>query len=167
MSLEKSASETNARKALIRDQRIEIRTLSRLGLTLQHISDELGFIVSQVQLACARETENPKPRKICLSNLSAEQVDELEVFVRESPENRQMCYLELAMGPFSHWGCCEGLISNVLNKIGYSRCIARKKLPLIVVKMHERCIAVIKENGGFAKYWDGADQHKTCSTLSF
>ena len=89
-----------------------------------------------MQLTCARETENPKPLKRCLSKLSAEQVDELEDFVRESPENRQMCYMELAIGPFSHWGCSEGLIPNSLNKIGYRRCIARKKLPLSVVNMH-------------------------------
>ena len=87
MSLEKSASETKVRKHLTRDQCIEIRALRRLGLTLQHISDELSFTRRQVQLACARETENPMPRKRCLSKLSAEQVDELEAFVRESPEN--------------------------------------------------------------------------------
>ena len=107
MSLEKSAPETKACRHLTRDQWIEIGKLRRLGLTLQHIFDELGFTRRQVQFACARETENPIPRKRCPPKLSAEQVDELEAFVRESPENRQMCYLELAMGSFSHWGCTE------------------------------------------------------------
>ena len=107
MSLEKSTSETKVCRHLTRNQCIEIRTLRRLGLTLQHISDELGFTRRQVQLACAQDTENPIPRKGPSPKLSAEQVDELEAFVRESPENRQMCSLELAMGSFSHWGCNE------------------------------------------------------------
>ena len=116
MSLENSASETRVRKHLTRDQCIEIRALRRLGLTLQHISDELSFTRRQVQLACARETENPISRKGSSPNLSAEQFDELEAFVRESPEDRQMCHLELAMGLSSHWGCSEFLISNTLKK---------------------------------------------------
>ena len=116
MSLQKSASETKFRKHLTRDQCIEIRALRRLGLTLQNISDKLGFTIRQAQLACARETENPMSRKGPLPQLSAEQVDELEAFVQGSPENRQMCYLELAMGPFSHWRCSERLISNAPKK---------------------------------------------------
>ena len=117
MSLQKSASETKVRKHLTRDQCIEIRALRRLGLTLQHISDKFGFTIRQVQHACARETENPISRKGSSPKLRAEQVDELEAFVRESIENPQMCYLELAIGPFSHWGCSEGLISNALKKM--------------------------------------------------
>ena len=70
--------------------------------------------------------------------MSTEQVDELEAFIRESPENRQMTYLELAMGPFSHWRCREHLISNNLRKRGYSRCIARKKPPLSAVNKQMR-----------------------------
>ena len=110
-----------------------------------------------MQVACAQETENPKPPKGCPPKLSDEQFYKLEAFVWESPENRQTCYLELAMGSFSHWGCSERLISNALNKIGYSRCIARKKPPLSEVNMDERCIAVIRKNGGYTKYEDGAD----------
>ena len=138
MSLEKSASETKVCKHPTRDQWIEIRALRRLCLTLQYISDELGFTIRQVQLACAWETENPMPRKGCSPKLSAEKVDELKAFVRESPDNWQMCYLKLAMGPFSHWGCSECLISNALKKRGYSRCIARKKPPLSAVNKQKR-----------------------------
>ncbi|CCU83175.1 serine/threonine-protein kinase Sgk2, partial [Blumeria hordei DH14] len=86
MSLENSASETDVRRHRTRDQCIEIRALRRLGFTLQHISDELGFTRRQVQLACARETANPIPRKGCSPKLSAEQVDEPEALVRENPE---------------------------------------------------------------------------------
>ena len=49
-----------------------------------------------------------------------------------------MSYLELAMGPFSHWGCSEQLISNALKKRGYIRCIARKKPPLCAINMQKR-----------------------------
>ena len=116
MSIKKSASENKVLRHQTRDQCTEIRSLRRLGLTLQHISDELGITKRQVQLAFARETENPKPRKKHSPKLSAEQVDEFEASDRESPESRQMCYLELAMGLFSHWGCSERLISNALKK---------------------------------------------------
>lgn len=70
--------------------------------------------------------------------MSTEQEDELEAFIRESPENSQMTFLELAMGPFSHWRCSELLISNILRKRGYSRCIARKKPPLSAVNKQKR-----------------------------
>ena len=92
----------------------------------------------QVQRACSRNDENPIPRKGCSSILSTEQVDELEAFVRESPETRQMSYLELAMGTFSHWRCSEQLISNALKKRGYSRCISRKKPPLSAINKQKR-----------------------------
>ena len=73
MSLEKSASETKVRKQLTRDQCIEIGTLRRLGFTLQNVTDEFGFTIRQVQLACAREDENPIPRKGRSPKLCAEQ----------------------------------------------------------------------------------------------
>ena len=129
MSLEKSASETKVRKHLTRDQCIEIRTLRRHGLSLKNIANELGHTMRQVQTACAREDENPKPRKGGATKLSAEQVDELEAFIRESSENREMSYLELAIGPFSHWRCSERVISNALKKRGYSRRFVRKTSP--------------------------------------
>ncbi|KAI1005718.1 hypothetical protein K3495_g2500 [Podosphaera aphanis] len=42
------------------------------------------------------------------------------------------------MGPFSHWGCSEQLISNALKKRGYSRCIARKKPPSSAINKQKR-----------------------------
>ena len=102
MTPENYTPEKEARKHLTRNQCIEIRTLKRFGLTTKDITNESGFTARQVQRACAREEENPTPRKRRPLILSTEQVDELEDFIRESPETRQMCYLELAMGPFSH-----------------------------------------------------------------
>ena len=55
MSLENSAPEKETRKQLTRDQYIEIRTLRRFGLTIQNITNELGFTPRQVQRACARK----------------------------------------------------------------------------------------------------------------
>ena len=82
MSLEKSASETKVCKQLTRDQCIERRTLRRLRLTLQNMTNELGFTTRQVQRACAQEDENPTPRKGRSPKLSAKLADELEAFVR-------------------------------------------------------------------------------------
>ena len=138
MSHENSASKTKVCKHLTHNQFIEIRTLRRFGLTTQNIANELGFTSRKVQRACAPEDENPTSRKRRQPILSTEQVDELEAFIRESPETRQMNYLELAMGTFSHWGCRERLISNALKKRGYSRCIARNKPPSSVVNKQKR-----------------------------
>ena len=86
MSHENSTSKTKVCKHLTHNQFIEIRTLRRFGLTIQNIANELGFTSRQVQHACAQEKENPTPRKRCPPILSTEQVDELEAFIRESPE---------------------------------------------------------------------------------
>ena len=138
MSHENSASKTKVRKHLTHNQFIEIRTLRRFRLTIQNTANELGFTSRQAQYACAKEEENPTPHKGRPPILSTEQVDELEAFIRESPETRQMNYLELAMGPFSYWGCSERLTSDALKKRGYSRCIARNKPPLSAVNKQKR-----------------------------
>ena len=49
-----------------------------------------------------------------------------------------MSFLELVIRPISHWGCSERLISNALNKRGYSRCIAWKKPPFNAVNKQKR-----------------------------
>ncbi|KAI0997766.1 hypothetical protein K3495_g10425 [Podosphaera aphanis] len=138
MSFEISVPKKQSRKQITRDQCIEIRTLRRFGLTLKDISNELGFTMRQVQRACSQNDENSIPRKGTSSIFSTEQINELEAFVRKSPETRQMSYSELAMGPFSHWGCSEQLISNALKKRGYSRCIARKKPPISAINKQKR-----------------------------
>ena len=92
MNLENSTPVKEARKQLTRDQCIEIRTLRRFGLTLQAITNELGLTVRQVQRACARNDEKSSPCKGRSQILSSEQADEIEAFVRESPETRQMSF---------------------------------------------------------------------------
>lgn len=66
---------------------------------------ELGFKMRQVQLACARNHESSLPRKGRSPKFNTEQA-ELKAY-RHSPETLQMNFLELAMGPFSYWGCSE------------------------------------------------------------
>ncbi|KAI1004307.1 hypothetical protein K3495_g3909 [Podosphaera aphanis] len=116
MSFKISVPKKQSRKQIARDQCIETRTLRRFGFTLKDISNEPGFTMRQVQRACSRNDENPIPRKGRSSILSTEQVDKLEAFLRKSPETRQMSYFKPAMGPFSHWGYSEQLISNALKK---------------------------------------------------
>ena len=55
MSLEKPAYETKVGEQPTRDQCIEIRALRRFGLTIQNLTNELGFTTNQVQPACARK----------------------------------------------------------------------------------------------------------------
>ncbi|KAI0997343.1 hypothetical protein K3495_g10842, partial [Podosphaera aphanis] len=60
-------------------------------------------------------------------SLSSEDVDKIEEFIKESPENRQMTYFELANGPFKHLGVSERVINNELEKRGFKRYAALNK----------------------------------------
>lgn len=73
---------------------------------------------------------SPKKSKGRPPVLSSEQVDEIERFVTSSLVNRQMTYLELAMGPFQSLGVSEFVIRRELKKRNYTRCVARRKPPL-------------------------------------
>ncbi|KAI0995295.1 hypothetical protein K3495_g12886 [Podosphaera aphanis] len=60
-------------------------------------------------------------------SLSSEDVDKIEEFIKESPENRQLTYFELANGPFKHLGVSERVIKSELEKRGLKRYTALNK----------------------------------------
>ncbi|KAI0999479.1 hypothetical protein K3495_g8717 [Podosphaera aphanis] len=110
-----------------RDQRLQAKTLRSTGLTYLQISRQLGISHRQVQTIITSDDINPGKSTGRRSVLSEEQVDELEAFVCSSATNRQMAYLELAIGPFQHWGVSEKVIGSVLKKRGFSRQRAHEK----------------------------------------
>lgn len=53
--------------------------------------------------------------------LTDAEVDELENFVCHSRKNRQIMYLDLAVGPFKHWRLSENTIMKYHLKRGHGR----------------------------------------------
>lgn len=84
----------------------------------------------QVGYALLRGNVTPKKRKGRSPILSSEDVDQIENFVKLSPINRRMTYLELAAGPFRNLGVSEKVIQSELRKRGYRRHPTHKKPPV-------------------------------------
>ncbi|KAI0991116.1 hypothetical protein K3495_g17071 [Podosphaera aphanis] len=71
----------------------------------------------------------PVPRPKGKRKLTQAQVDELEAFVRLSPKNRQLSYLELVY-EFRFWNAGVCAITSALKDRGYYRHLSLEKLPL-------------------------------------
>ncbi|KAI0993559.1 hypothetical protein K3495_g14625 [Podosphaera aphanis] len=82
---------------LTRDQRLQILTLHRAGLSNREIADQLEVTILQVQNTVRSGRASPQTLTERPQQLSSAQVDELEAFVCSSRETRQMSLLELAL----------------------------------------------------------------------
>ena len=123
-------SSRSSSKHLTRDERIRVQTLRRIGWKHKAIALHLGITTRQVEHSLSSKRVTPKKRTGRRSQLTEEQVDQLEVFVYSSKTGRLMSYLNLSVGPFSNWEVGEYAIRNALRKRGYSRHVARAKPPL-------------------------------------
>ncbi|KAI0993242.1 hypothetical protein K3495_g14942 [Podosphaera aphanis] len=114
---------------LTRDQRLQILTLHRAGLSNREIADQLEVTILQVRNTVRSGRACPQPRTERSQLLSSAQVDELEAFVCSSRETRQISLLELALHS-RRWSAGEHAIRNALRKRGHERRIPRNSLPL-------------------------------------
>jgi hypothetical protein len=115
---------------LSRDERLQAQTLRLAGHSYADISRIMGFTQRQVQHACQSDRPTPKKRIGRPNFLTEEQVQELIYYISHSRSTRIMTYLQLAVGPFSHWSVSHNTIRYALRKKGYKRYIARAKPPL-------------------------------------
>ncbi|KAI1000500.1 hypothetical protein K3495_g7694, partial [Podosphaera aphanis] len=125
-------------KKLTKEQRIEVRTLAREGYSYQKITRRLQVTYHQARYVANAVHLSPKISTGRLLVLSSEQVDEIEAFVKSSPEHRQLTYFELAYAHFSHFGVSEKVIQRAMSRRGYARRIAASKPPLSAEKKRKR-----------------------------
>ena len=105
----------------------QVHTLNDSGTTRCEIAKHLNLSIYQVDHAVRTQVLTPEKRKGRKYKLSETQIDELEEFIPSSRSSRQMTYLEIAAGPFRHWGVSKFVIQRALKIKLYSRCRAEAK----------------------------------------
>ncbi|KAI0996483.1 hypothetical protein K3495_g11699 [Podosphaera aphanis] len=118
---------TPSSERLSRDQCIKIKALHDAGINQSKIAAPLNISRKQVGYSLRRGSVTPKKARGRSPSLSSEDVHKIEEFIKESPENRQMTYFELANGPFKHLGVSERVIKSELEKGGFKRYTALNK----------------------------------------
>ncbi|KAI1003334.1 hypothetical protein K3495_g4873 [Podosphaera aphanis] len=98
-----------------------IKALHDAGMNQLNIAAQLIISRKQVGYSLRRGSATPKKARGRTPLLSSEDVDKIEEFFKESPENSQMTYFELANGPFKHLGMSESVIKSELEKRGFKR----------------------------------------------
>ncbi|KAF1953985.1 hypothetical protein CC80DRAFT_367646, partial [Byssothecium circinans] len=102
---------------LTRDDRLRIHTLHSIGLSHRAIADQLGVSKRQVTYALAAGRGlTPKQRKGRPAVLSAEQVDEIILFLRQNRSARQMSWQALAtyFRENKGWNCTQWSVRHAL-----------------------------------------------------
>ena len=102
------------------------------------MSKSLNALERQVQYAMSVENTEPQYSSGRPPILSSSQVDEIEYFIRLSPQNRRISFFQLAHLIFRHFAVSENVIRRELAKRGYARRIARLKPPISSVNKLKR-----------------------------
>ncbi|KAI1005763.1 hypothetical protein K3495_g2453 [Podosphaera aphanis] len=108
-------------KRSIRDPCIQVKVLHNAGMNQSNIAAQLNISRKQVGYSLCRGLVTSKKVRCRTPSPSSEDVDEIQKIVKESPENRQMTYFELANGPFKHLGVSERVIKSELKKRSFKR----------------------------------------------
>ena len=80
------------------------------------IAERLGITYAQVRHAIEAGHPTPQKRSGRATILTEEQIDELEDFICQSRDSRQMPYKALATGPFAHFKVSWSTIRGVLKQ---------------------------------------------------
>lgn len=100
-----------------RDTRARVLTLFHdAGWDRGRIAKHIGLSYGQVKYTIQIGYPTPQKRSGRATILTEDQVDEIEHFVCQSRECRQMPYMKLATGRFAHFGVSWYTIRNVLKK---------------------------------------------------
>jgi len=117
-----------AKKHLTDDERRRIRILRfEASKTVSEIAQITGYGLGQIKRALRSEQVAPRPGRPTV--LTAEQIQELEEFIKASSKNRRMTFEQVASVIFDgHFGVY--VIRNTLRRLGYRRYVAALKPPI-------------------------------------
>jgi transposase len=110
-----------------RDERLQVQTLRRAGLSYSQIQEQLNLTPYQIAYAVNHPT-TPKKRKGRPSMLSQEEIDHIIHWVYATPRNRRTAWakipvvLELNISFYT--------IRTALRNAGFARRVARRKPPI-------------------------------------
>ena len=104
------------------DERLQVQTLRKFGLTYEQIVAQLGLTFDQVGHACCTANITPKKRSGRPSLLNAEQIIELITFVTSSKASRRMPYAKIPLA--LDWNCSEYAICYALCNAGFKHYVA-------------------------------------------
>ncbi|QSZ32796.1 hypothetical protein DSL72_002375 [Monilinia vaccinii-corymbosi] len=124
---------TPTRAEMTRDQRIEARTLHRIGWKFQRIRRfflDKGIDLSYRQIAYACTTcATPKKRSGRPPLLTTSQIDSLIEFITALKDNRRMPYWKVII-TLGWEGISECAVRAGLRRVGYKRYVALRKFPI-------------------------------------
>jgi transposase len=110
-----------------RDERLQVQTLRRAGLSYSQIQEQLNLTPHQIAYAINHPT-TPKKRKGRPSMLSQEEIDHIIHWVCASPRNRRTAWAKIPI--ILELNVSFYAIRTALRNAGFARRVARRKPPI-------------------------------------